>query len=64
MPVRRMVSCLVGQGNEKEITVIAIPRDTMTEIEMFDQSGKSLGKTTDHISLSYAYGDGKDQTSV
>ena len=46
----------------KEITVIAIPRDTMTEIEMFEQSGKSLGKTTDHISLSYAYGDGKDQS--
>lgn len=46
----------------KEITVIAIPRDTMTEIEVFDQSGKSLGKTTDHISLSYAYGDGKDQS--
>lgn len=46
----------------KEITVIAIPRDTMTEIEMFDQSGKSLGKTMDHISLSYAYGDGKDKS--
>lgn len=46
----------------KKMTVIAIPRDTMAEIEMFDQSGKSLGKSTDHISLSYAYGDGKDES--
>lgn len=43
---------------ENTVTVIAIPRDTMTEIEAFGPGGESLGKSTDHISLSYAYGDG------
>ena len=39
-------------------TVIAIPRDTMTQIEVLGPDGESLGETEDHISLSYAYGDG------
>lgn len=42
-----------------DMTVISIPRDTMTEIEIFDPAGESLGKSRDHISLAYAYGDGK-----
>jgi LCP family protein required for cell wall assembly len=43
---------------EGDITVISIPRDTMTQIETFGPGGESLGKSRDHISLSYAYGDG------
>lgn len=42
----------------KEMTMISIPRDTMTDVESFDLEGKSLGKSKDHISLSYGYGDG------
>lgn len=41
-----------------EVTIISIPRDTMTAVESFDLEGKSLGTSTDHISLSYGYGDG------
>lgn len=41
-----------------EVTVVTIPRDTMAQIETYGPGGKSLGKTKDHISLSYAYGDG------
>ena len=37
---------------------MTIPRDTITEIEVFNQEGKSTGKTLDHISLAYGYGDG------
>lgn len=63
----------IGQGNAgqadalyllswdrvlNEVTVVTIPRDTMTQIEAYGPGGKSLGKTEDHISLSYAYGDG------
>ena len=46
--------------NRQDGTVkcITIPRDTMTEIETFSLDGESLGKSVDHISLSYAYGDG------
>lgn len=44
------------------VTVITIPRDTITEIELFGPGGKSLGTNQDHISLSYAYGDGSHQS--
>lgn len=43
---------------ENAITVISIPRDTMTNIEAFGADGESLGKTEDHISISYSYGEG------
>lgn len=41
------------------LNLIAIPRDTMTDIEVFSVEGKSLGKTRDHLSISYAFGDGR-----
>ena len=41
-----------------EMVLISIPRDTMTQIEVFDRDGQSLGLTEQHISLSYGYGDG------
>lgn len=43
---------------ENTISVLAIPRDTITQIQVYDLHGNDLGKTEDHISLSYAYGDG------
>ena len=43
---------------ENQVNLISIPRDTMTPIEVFDVTGGSLGKTEQHISLSYGYGDG------
>ncbi len=43
---------------EKSFSLISIPRDTITQIEVFDREGDSLGLTEDHISLAYAYGDG------
>lgn len=45
-----------------EITVISIPRDTMTEIEIFGLDGTSVAKSKDHINLSYAYGDGRNKS--
>lgn len=43
---------------EKRVTVVSVPRDTMTEIRLFGPGGEDLGTSADHISLSYAYGDG------
>lgn len=43
---------------EHSLTGITIPRDTITEIEIFDQEGNNAGKSQDHINLAYAYGDG------
>ena len=45
-----------------EVTMISIPRDTMTAVESFDLEGNSLGTSTDHISLSYGYGDGNQES--
>lgn len=44
---------------EKTRRVIAIPRDSMTEIETFSPDGTSLGFAKTHLSLQYAYGDGR-----
>lgn len=46
----------------RRMEIIAIPRDTMTKIRMYDNSGNYLGRATQHLSLAYAYGDGKEQS--
>ena len=46
----------------EQLKVLFIPRDSMTKIEVFNPSGKSLGMTTDHINIQYAYGDGKQKS--
>lgn len=43
---------------EKKIDVIGIPRDTITDIELFSSSGIYLGTEKRQICLAYAYGDG------
>lgn len=48
--------------SEHNIALISIPRDTITDIEVFDVQGNSLGKSKDHISLAFAFGDGKNQS--
>lgn len=40
------------------VTWITIPRDTMTEIQIFDQEGNSVGTAVNHLNLAYAFGDG------
>lgn len=47
---------------EETIQVLSVPRDTITEIEVFNPSGTSLGMTDNHINLQYAYGDGKEES--
>lgn len=46
----------------QQLCVLSIPRDTMARIEVFNPAGKSLGGTTDHINIQYAYGDGKQKS--
>ena len=40
------------------VTWITIPRDTMTEIQIFDQEGNEAGSAVNHLNLAYAFGDG------
>lgn len=44
------------------LKVLMIPRDTMTEITLTDLSGNVLGKEMQHLTLAYAYGDGREQS--
>lgn len=46
----------------EKLKVLFIPRDSMTKIEVFNPSGKSLGMTTDHINIQYGFGDGKQKS--
>ena len=50
---------VVVNPRTEEINVIAINRDTMTDIEIYDTAGMYLEKEKAQITLQYAYGDGR-----
>lgn len=45
-----------------DITVISIPRDTVTTMNVYDRDGTDLGPVEQHICLAYSYGDGKHES--
>ncbi|MCB6607751.1 LCP family protein [[Clostridium] symbiosum] len=54
---------LVAQDMASDtVQILMIPRDTMTKITLFDYFGNELGKDVQHLTLAYAYGDGKEQS--
>ena len=54
---------LVAQDMARDtVRILMIPRDTMTEITLFDLMGNELGKDTQHLTLAFAYGDGKEKS--
>ena len=54
---------LVAQDTARDrIKVLVIPRDTMTEIMLTDLSGNELGSSIQHLTLAYAYGDGREKS--
>lgn len=44
---------------EESLRILSIPRDTMTDIQLYNESGDYIGHTEMQITLQYAYGDGK-----
>lgn len=44
----------------RKLTMINIPRDTMTDVALYSVSGYYTGMERQQICLSYAYGDGKE----
>lgn len=46
----------------EKIKVLFLPRDSMTRIEVFNPYGQSLGETTDHLNIQYAFGNGKEKS--
>lgn len=53
-----MFLLVVDSENEK-LQVISINRNTMTDIELYDENGYSMGTIDGQICLQHAYGDGK-----
>lgn len=52
---------LVAQDTARNsLNLLMIPRDTMTEITLTDLSGNVLGEDVQHLTLAYAYGDGRE----
>ncbi len=49
---------LVLNPRSKEISVIGIPRDTMTEVEAYDSKGLYWGPMTAQLAVQHGYGDG------
>lgn len=50
------IEMLLLDRENKKIQIVTIPRDTMTEIRLFDVSGNDLGWQKQHLNLAYAYG--------
>ena len=44
--------------HEKEATVIGIPRDTMTDVDIYTATGTFMGTTRTQLCLQHGYGDG------
>lgn len=46
----------------KTMQILALSRDTMTDIEVTDASGAIAGWGRDHLAFAFSYGDGKDKS--
>lgn len=54
---------LIAQDTARNtVKILLIPRDTMTPITLTDLSGNVLGKDVQHLTLAYAYGDGREKS--
>lgn len=49
---------LVLNPQSKEASIIAIPRDTMAEIYVYNENGDYIGTSTAQLALQHGYGDG------
>lgn len=45
-----------------DMTLISIPRDTIASYAFYAPGGERIGTVKDHLSLAYAYGDGKHES--
>lgn len=54
---------LVAQDTARDsVKILMIPRDTMTPITLTDLSGNVLAEDVQHLTLAYAYGDGREKS--
>lgn len=53
---------VVLDERQKRISIIAIPRDTMTGIDIYDVVGGYVDTIEEHLALQYAYGNGGSES--
>lgn len=56
------LNLLVMNGDTKEAHIMQISRDSMVDIDVYDESGEKLMTAPGQIALQYAYGDGKERS--
>ena len=49
---------------KQTVQCLAIPRDTITTLHILGPDGTDLGYNQDHLSLQYAFGDGKEESCL
>lgn len=54
----------VNNDKTKQLSIIAIHRNTMTRLDIYDEAGNYVGQTQGQICLQHAYGDGKRQSCL
>lgn len=57
-----VMALLIQNRATDEVNILTIPRDTMTEIRLFDLNGNYLGTDVQHLNLAYGYGDGEQES--
>ena len=53
---------IAEDASRDQAQIVLIPRNTMTEIEVFDYFGEPLGTETQQLTLAYAFGDGREES--
>lgn len=54
---------LVLNPDTRRMTVIAIDRNTMTDVDMYDQDNHFLGTVQAQVNLAHGYGDGRERSA-
>lgn len=57
------IGLIAWDTNSNKLNMIIIPRDTMTNIPVTDVNGEIIGKTIQHITMAFAFGDGNEISS-
>ncbi|MDO5423995.1 MAG: LCP family protein [Eubacteriales bacterium] len=52
------ISLVILDEKNKKMTIMALSRDTMTEIRRYTRNGKDMGTYVSHLGYAYSYGDG------
>lgn len=55
---------LVLNPDTRQMSVIAIDRNTMTDVDMHDQENRFLGTVQAQINLAHGYGDGREESAA